>query len=102
MFCEILEKSHTTIPFDGMAGFYQNGFPLLMQYLAVFQDLFAESLPKLHEHLANEDFPPEMWLHKWFSTLFLYSFPFDFCIRAWDNILAYGTRFIFNISLAVL
>ena len=28
--------------------------------------------------------------------------PFDFCIRAWDNILAYGTRFIFNISLAVL
>ena len=102
MFCEILEKSHTTIQFDGMAGFYQNGFPLLMQYLAVFQDLFAESLPKLHEHLANEDFPPEMWLHKWFSTLFLYSFPFDFCIRAWDNILAYGTRFIFNISLAVL
>jgi hypothetical protein len=101
-FFSILEKSHASIPFDGLAGFYQCGFPLLMQYQAVFKDLFAELMPALHQHFENEDFPESLWVHKWFSTLFLYSFPFDFCIRAWDNILAYGTRFIFNISLAVL
>jgi len=26
----------------------------------------------------------------------------DLCIRIWDNILAYGTRFLFNITLALL
>lgn len=43
-----------------------------------------------------------MWLIKWFQSCFLYSFPFDLCIRAWDNILAYGTRFLFNMTLAIL
>lgn len=35
-------------------------------------------------------------------TCFLYSFPLGLCIRLWDNILAFGTRFIFNISLSIL
>lgn len=35
-------------------------------------------------------------------TCFLYSFPLGLCIRIWDNILAFGTRFIFNISLSIL
>lgn len=75
---------------------------MLHQYLAVFNELFAEILPKLHEHFLNESFPTEMWLIKWFQSCFLYSFPFDLCIRAWDNILAYGTRFLFNMTLAIL
>ena len=62
----ILEKSHQQIPFDGIAGFYHDGFPLLTQYLSVFNELFAESLPKLHAHFEEEGFPPELWLHKWF------------------------------------
>ena len=32
----ILEKSHEQIPFDGLKGFYQSEFPLLIQYLKVF------------------------------------------------------------------
>lgn len=43
-----------------------------------------------------------IWLQKWFMTCFLYSFPLGLCIRMWDNILAFGTRFIFNLSLAIL
>jgi len=35
-------------------------------------------------------------------TCFLYSFPLGLCIRLWDNILAFGTRFIFNISISIL
>jgi hypothetical protein len=38
---------------------------------------------------------------KWFSTLFLYSFPFGFCIRAWDCYLADGRDFIFRLALAI-
>ena len=44
----ILEKSHEQIPFDGVIGFYQDGFPLLYQYLAVFDELFADMMPELH------------------------------------------------------
>lgn len=35
-------------------------------------------------------------------TCFLYSFPMELCIRIWDNLLAYGTRFLFNVSLSIL
>lgn len=70
--------------------------------MAVFDELFADLMPKLHEHFKNEGLEPLLWLSKWFQSFFLYSFPFDFCIRAMDNILAYGTRFMFNLSLAVL
>jgi hypothetical protein len=38
---------------------------------------------------------------KWLSTLFLYSFPFGFCIRAWDCYLADGRDFIFRLALAI-
>lgn len=37
-----LETSKQLIPFDGLCGFYEAGFPLLLQYLAVFDDLFQE------------------------------------------------------------
>ena len=43
-----------------------------------------------------------MWIQKWFQSCFLYSFPLELCIRIWDNILACGTRFMFNVSLAIL
>ena len=45
---------------------------------------------------------PGLWLQKWFQSCFLYSFPLELCIRIWDNILACGTRFLFNVSLAIL
>lgn len=37
-----LASSKQLIPFDGLAGFYEAGFPLLLQYIAVFDDLFQE------------------------------------------------------------
>ena len=43
-----------------------------------------------------------MWIQKWFQSCFLYSFPLELCVRIWDNILACGTRFMFNVSLAIL
>ena len=37
-----LENSKQLIPFDGVFGFYEAGFPLLQQYIAIFDDLFQE------------------------------------------------------------
>jgi len=98
VFLSLLEKSSN----DGLSGFYAHGFPLLMQYLNVFGDLFGEHLPDLRAHLEAEGFPDQLWIYKWFMSSFLYSFPLGLCIRIWDNIFARGPRFMFNISLSIL
>lgn len=50
----------------------------------------------------DECLPDLLWITKWFQSCFLYSFPIGLCIRIWDNILAFGTRFIFSTALAIL
>ena len=101
-FRALLEKSYQPIPFDGLTGFYEQGFSLLMQYLNVFKDLLSEQIPDLYQHFQDENLPDQVWIHKWYMSCFLYSFPMGLCIRIWDNILAHGTRFLFNISLSIL
>lgn len=101
-FSAILEPSKEQILFDGMKSFYEKDFPLLIQYMRVFNDLFEMWIPELHKHFEKENIIESLWVQKWFMTCFLYSFPLGLCIRMWDNILAFGTRFIFNLSLSLL
>jgi len=101
-FYSMLEKSQQEIPFDGLSGFFETEFPLLMQYLSVFKELFEEFINDLYLHFLEEMVPDQMWIHKWFMTCFLYSFPMGLCLRIWDNLLAFGTRFMFNVCLAIL
>ena len=46
--------------------------------------------------------PPMLWLGKWFTSLFILSFPISLCIRIWDNLLVHGSIYIFQVSLAIL
>ena len=87
---------------DGLTDFYKNDFKLTFKYMTVFQQFFKEILPKLYAHFKAENFIEHLWLFKWLQTCFLYSFPFGFCIRVWDNIFAYGTRFLLMVSMAIL
>ena len=59
-------------------------------------------LPELYSHFQDMNFPDLLWVHKWFQTVFLYSFPFKFCIRVWDCLLADGTKFLLQVSLALV
>lgn len=47
-FSAILEPSKEQILFDGMKSFYEKDFPLLIQYMRVFNDLFKMWIPDLH------------------------------------------------------
>jgi len=102
VFYSMQERSHQQIPFDGLCGFFEEGFPLLMQYLSIFKELFNEQIPDLSRHFDNEGLPDQLWIQKWFMSCFLYSLPLGLCIRIWDNLMAYGTRFLFNVSLSIL
>ena len=59
-------------------------------------------LPKLQEHFMNEGMPDSLWLQKWFQSLFLYSMPFGLVLRIWDNLFAYGSRYLFQVAIAIL
>jgi hypothetical protein len=86
----------------GLNGMYGFTLPLLVKYQEVFHVLFEEQLPGLRQHFINEDMPDLIWLTKWFQSFFLYSFPLGLCLRIWDNIFAYGTRFLFSTALSIL
>ena len=64
--------------------------------------MFQETLPDLYQHFKDNEIPDLLWINKWFQSCFLYSFPLGLCLRIWDNILAHGTKFLFQMSLAVL
>lgn len=80
---------------EGLRGFYKKNFPLLQQYFYQFDQVFQYELPELHRHFTEISIPNLLWLQKWFQSIFLYSFPLGLCIRIWDNLLVYGTRYIF-------
>lgn len=98
-----IDQSHEkTHKFEGLKGFYKKNFPTLMLYLELFDGLFKEQLPMLYIHFQNIGIPNMLWLHKWFQSFFLYSFPMGLCIRIWDNLLVFGTRYLFKATLAIL
>lgn len=80
---------------EGLRGFYKKHFPLLQQYFYQFDHIFQEELPELFRHFQDICIPNLLWLQKWFQSLFLYSFPLGLCVRIWDNLFVYGTRYIF-------
>lgn len=73
-----------------------------MQYLYQFDVLFEQFLPRLYSHFQEQGMPPMLWLGKWFTSLFILSFPVSLCIRIWDNLLVHGSVYIFQVSLAIL
>ena len=51
VFNSLVAKHVKEPPFmDGLTGFYELGFPMTFRYIYVFQQLFEEILPGLHEH----------------------------------------------------
>ena len=104
MFVALANYKITSDPLSlpGIDGFYIEYFPLLKVLIAIFDMQFHEKIPELKEHFDNTGFDPVLWLHKWFQTLFLYSYPLAFCIRIWDAIFSNGISFIIPFSLTML
>jgi len=48
---------------------------------------FERKIKDLFEHFKEEGIDPSLYLTKWISTFFLYSFPFGIVFRLWDYIM---------------
>ena len=86
----------------GIRGFYINEFPLLRLFMYQFDYLFKTNLPVLKNHFDYLSVPNELWVSKWFQTLFTICLPIDLTVRVWDYLIAYGLEFLFDFTLALL
>lgn len=86
----------------GIRGFFLEGFPMLNFYVEVFLNLFSKYLPELKRHFDKLEIPEEIWISKWYRTLFTLSLPFDICKRIWDCIIVLGIDFLLNFTLAFM
>jgi len=94
--------SHTFTNHLGIRGFFSDGFPLLGIYVQSFHFLFEKKMPELKKHFKNLEIPDEVWISKWFQTLFTLSLPIEFCMRIWDCILSIGLEFLLKFTLAFI
>jgi hypothetical protein len=85
-----------------LRGFYLNNFPLLKLYLKIFDYYFERRIPNLKKHFTDLDIPDEIWVAKWFQTLYTINLPLNVVVRLWDCLIAYGLPFIINFTLALL
>eukprot|EP00736_Rhodelphis_marinus_P006583 Rmarinus@m.12083 len=78
------------------------GFPLLYEYLYIFQRLAEVHVPAEISHIQKEGCDPIMYAEKWFMTLLQYAFPFPILLRGWDVYFCEGPHILFRMALAVL
>jgi len=94
--------SHSFTDNLGIRGFFLEGFPLLNLYVSLFLSLFGKNLPELKKHFETLEIPDEVWISKWFRTLFTLSLPFELCMRIWDCLVIYGLDFLLSFTLAFM
>ena len=86
----------------GGRSLFEYGFPLVVQLCEEFHKALIENLPVIHDFFVEIELDDNLWLTKWFMTLFSYSFHYDCVVRIWDAILAHGLGFMVNIALGLV
>jgi len=85
-----------------LMGLFEKDLPLLDFYIYTFYELLQKEMPAVFEHLKEQQLPDQMWLLKWFMTMYLYSLPSKYVVKIWDFILQDGLLGIVKIALGIL
>ena len=67
-----------------------------------FDENLSRILPLVYNHFKALDLSSEIFLIKWFMTLFSNLFPINMLARVWDNFLLEGEIYMFKCSIAYL
>ena len=86
----------------GIRGFFVDGFPLLRLCMYQFEYILEDMLPKLSALVKELEVPNEVWISKWFQTLFTICLPIDMTVRVWDCFFVEGFPFLFSFTIAML
>jgi hypothetical protein len=73
-------------------------------YIYVFKKTLKLKYKKLFNFVSDieEEFPDVAWIYKWFSTIFLYTFPNELVIIFWDYIFSESLVNSIKIAISIL
>ena len=80
-------------------GAFDDNFPLIYFLNYLFHKKLAIEDPEVEKIIKSTGLPDEVWLHKWFMSMFTGYMPTYFCSRVFDIILA--TDIFSSVSIAV-
>ena len=81
-------------------GLFSEEFPLLYFLNYIFDSQLELHSHNLKEHLNEMGITIDLWMGKWFQTLFTIILPINWCQRLWDNIFAENVFFIVKFGIA--
>jgi len=85
-----------------LRNFYKDGFPLLQEYLRIFEEWLSGSLPALVEHFESEGLTPAAFIHQWYLRLFINCLPMDAVLIIWDGIVCSGLHVLLSVAMSLL
>ncbi|KAL4659327.1 USP6 N-terminal-like protein isoform X1 [Arapaima gigas] len=85
-----------------MHGFFVPGFPKLLRFQEHHDRILKKFLPKLKQHLDNQEVFTNLYTMKWFFQCFLDRTPFTLTLRIWDIYILEGERVLPAMSYTVL
>lgn len=66
---------------------YEPNFPLVFLKIHIFWSILSKTKPKLAAKLKRIEIPSEMWIFKWFVTLYTSILTKEYLLRVWDFLL---------------
>lgn len=85
-----------------LIGCFDDSFPLVYFLNFLFHKKLAKIDPEVAEAIKTLGLPDEVWLHKWFMSLFTGYFPVYFCSRVFDTLLATDIFIMVSIVVALV
>ncbi|KAG7454609.1 hypothetical protein MATL_G00261570 [Megalops atlanticus] len=85
-----------------MHGFFVPGFPKLMRFQEHHDRILKKMMPKLKQHLDNQEVHTTLYTMKWFFQCFLDRTPFTLTLRIWDIYILEGEKVLTAMSYTIL
>ena len=80
-------------------GLFYEEFPLLNLLNYIFENLLEHNFSNLKRHLDKLGITIDLWMSRWFHTLFIIVLPINWCKRVWDNIFSENIFFLVKFGI---
>lgn len=85
-----------------LPGYYTQSMSGTLLDQKVFEDLVRQTMPILHDHFVRYDIQLSVLTLPWLLSLYINSMPMVFAFRIVDCFMAFGSRILFQVGLAIL
>ena len=86
----------------GLREFYIDNFPKLNYYIYIILEILRERYPHIYKIKHDNKIDNELWIQIWLQQLYSNLLDISITTRLWDCLIAQGSKFIINISLAYI